>query len=118
MSLREYEVTNILKDCDYYNQLIDRPTYPLAWSTPFFKNSHKKCIELKARTFSGNPTTRSLTSGGINSNNIFSYKTQRPISNFIDTTIPKYEAFSKYKKNINILWLILLIIVFVVILKI
>ncbi len=103
MSLRNKTLTDIIADCNFYEETIENPSYISSWTNKpaFTYNPTKKCRQLEELRLLYNPIRRENRM-----DKIFDYKINNPLHS--NDGISKYEAFSK---NNNFCIKIILIII-------
>lgn len=104
MSLRNKVLADIINDCEYYSDEIERPRYINRWkSIPAFAfHAEKKCRDLESLRLTYHPKVRTTME-----NNIFNYRTNNPR---MRNGITKYEAFSEKMDILRTFLLFLLIV--------
>lgn len=89
-------INDIIKECDYYEDMIEKPSYFRKWieDPDYTYNFLKKCRQLEEKKLYSHP----LRSGSIH--DIYSYKNIKP----------RIESFSDYKNNYIFLYIVVILI--------
>ena len=117
--LRNKDVTQLIADCDYNHNIIERPKYPNFWTRnpKFTYNSYNriKCRDLEQQFLTHHPIKRKAQT--INS---FHYKTLKPLKS---STSPTYlidingtngiKEYFNYHPNNNLIHIIIILLLVV-----
>ena len=99
MALRNKTIHNIINNCKYYYDIIERPSYLQPWvlMPSFTYNKKKRCRQLEEKRLIHHPNRRT------DSLNYFNYKNNLPrkMSGIGKYVSGKSEHFQYINKNIN-----------------
>ena len=121
MSLRTEIVSDIINDCDYYKDIIDREEYIPPWSIIPYKtyNISRKCWQLEKKRNIYNPKIR-----GEKMDAIFDYKINKPLweTGKINvnnrTNVKEFFDYSDNENNYhNLSFIILLVVIIIIFVK-
>lgn len=111
MSLTDRELTDIIRECDYYRDLVERGNYIDRWRTipEEYYRGLKKCKLLEKSRLIDNPIYRREVI-----NDVFNYKINKPMNT---PGVHIKEFFGTPNSNSNIVYILILFLFILVTLK-